>query len=445
VLTCYRCQSEASPRGFCGCADGCTLILGDCREVLPQLEAAAFHSVVTDPPYELGFMGKSWDRSGVAFDPATWEAVRRVAKPGAMLLSFGGTRTFHRLACAIEDAGWELRDTMMWIFGQGFPKALDVSKAIDREAGAEREVVGIRNPCPERSNWSSHGSTAGFGGFLPENLVDGRPVTAPATPEAALWQGWGTALKPAYEPITVAMNRLDGTFAHNAVTHGVAGLNVDGCRIETQDTLTGSGAACLRFGGENARPYQETFEPGGCKQHALGRYPANLIHDGSDEVLAGFPDVDGPWGGTGDKSSCGKTSMFGIGNNPDNERYKGSGSAARFFYCAKASTAERNAGCEGLEAKGHAAYGDFAGTPEHATNTKGAVRNHHPTVKPLALMEYLCRLVSQPKQRGVLLDPFAGSGTTLMAAGRWFARCVGIELDEGHCRIAAARLDGCLL
>ena len=440
MLTCYRCQSEVSPRGFCGCADGCTLILGDCREVLPQLEAAAFHSVVTDPPYELGFMGKSWDRSGVAFDPATWEAVRRVAKPGAMLLSFGGTRTFHRLACAIEDAGWELRDTMMYVFGSGFPKSLDISKAIDKAAGKKREAVGA-NP-NYRPNKENHANAI----MREMRPGEAEVITAPATPEAALWQGWGTALKPAYEPITVAMNRLDGTFAHNAIAHGVAGLNVDACRIGTEQTVTvrngdsgGNGAY-----GRDTRKLEKLNPP--------GRYPANLIHDGSDEVLAGFPDVDGPWGGTGDKSSCGKTSMFGIGNNPDNERYKGSGSAARFFYCAKASTAERNAGCEGLpkatagEITGGRAEGsDGLNSPRAGAGRTSGGFNTHPTVKPLALMEYLCRLVSQPKQRGVLLDPFAGSGTTLMAAGRWFARCVGIELDEGHCRIAAARLDGCLL
>jgi site-specific DNA-methyltransferase (adenine-specific) len=238
---------------------------GDSLVLLPALPADSIDTVVTDPPYELGFMGKSWDQRGVSFDPATWAAVLRVAKPGAFLLAFGGTRTWHRIAVAIEDAGWEIRDTICWLYGSGFPKSLDISKAMDKAAGAEREVIeALSGPVP-----GDHGGSGHYG------HGEDRSITAPATDLAREWDGWGTALKPAHEPIIVAMKPLDGTFAANAEKWGVAGLNIDGGRIP---------GGWVRKGGEASTPYGSertwnTSSTPDIDRSASGRFPANVILD----------------------------------------------------------------------------------------------------------------------------------------------------------------------
>jgi len=216
----------------------CEVHEGDCRDVLAAREPDSVDAIVTDPPYGLRFMGKEWDHGvpGVEF----WQAALRVLKPGGHLLAFGGTRTHHRLACAIEDAGFEIRDCLMWLYGQGFPKSHDISKAIDKAAGAEREVVGKRNPSPERKTWSSRGSQAGYGGYAQEECVGGREVTAPATEAARKWDGWGTALKPAVEYIILARKPFKGTVADNVLKYGTGALNIDGCRIGTTKRVPGS-------------------------------------------------------------------------------------------------------------------------------------------------------------------------------------------------------------
>ena len=655
------------------------LIRGDCLQVLPALEAESVDAVVTDPPYGLGFMGANWDHGvpGVPF----WREALRVAKPGAHLLAFGGTRTFHRLACAIEDAGWEIRDTIMWVYGSGFPKSLDVSKAIDRmDASEEQERRRLRFTAWVRStgvtsrqideatgtNMGGHYTTAASQpaimtrehleacrhllGDVPEwverevvgfqkrgNAVNtdfmsgGNNITAPATDAARQWQGWGTALKPAHEdiiwatkpltphrerdiivenltklearlwsllpvsvaekrfglspsefdavcgsaqwsaderssirdalceamdtsqfvsaiasslntvsswrsifggsyepesmftietgtrqtigwktlkccssdlmpqsiieaatrqpgswwsalpaaralnaaalsidstrelsvaasaistgdgeglrpncePIIVARKPLDGTVAENVLRHGTGALNIDGCRVGTEDNLGGGAYA------KNPTPRDQMWgdDPGnswrrggaGEHQQPSGRWPANLIHDGSDEVVGMFPVTNGKYGMT--QHGSGTNTKYGKFNRSEqslvNDGVSDSGSAARFFYCAKASRADRDEGCEGLEAR----RTTFAAGTGLKSDGDGSPRNHHPTVKPTALMRYLCRLVTPPG--GVVLDPFMGSGSTGKAAVLEGFRFLGIEIDidKGYFEIAKRRVE----
>jgi len=311
---------------------------GDNREVLKNLADNSIDSVVTDPPYELGFMGKSWDATGVAYSVELWQEVMRVLKPGGHLLAFSGSRTYHRMAVAIEDAGFEIRDQIMWIYGSGFPKSHDVSKGIDKQAGAEREVLGekITGRALGGSNWKD--GDAGGQEFV--------SITAPATAEAKQWQGWGTALKPAHEPIVVARKPLIGTVAANMLTYGTGGLNIDKSRIvakgENFDNLKSRPIGKL-----NTRRNDETDEEfearvnespqqlaALAKLKELGRWPANVIHDGSDEVVALFPySKGGAYPAIRGKSDIG---AFAQGGNhkdkPNQARVMGdSGSAARFF------------------------------------------------------------------------------------------------------------------
>ena len=379
-----------------------TLYPLDCRKAARRLRSNTVSAIVTDPPYGLKFMGKEWDHGvpGVQF----WQTFLRVCKPGAMLLAFGGTRTYHRLACAIEDAGWEIRDCIMWVYGSGFPKSHNISKSLDKAAGAEREVVGRKTGRAATPVQDIRGGSFA-GGHGKNSAIDCSAITAPATDAAKLWDGWGTALKPSYEPVILAMKPLDGTFANNAVKHGVAGINVDGCRIP--GTPHGGGHHAVTIYGSDGNYIQGPNVPG----NPEGRFPANLIHDGSEEVVGLFPKTTS---GGGNKSRRGDTTAnncYGTYDAPPPDvRCIDSGSAARFFYCAKASKAERGEG------------------------------NKHPTVKPLDLMSYLCRLVSMPEHKGTLLDPFMGSGSTLLAATCWFDRVIGIDSDEESCKIAANRL-----
>lgn len=361
---------------------------GDCREVMAGMEAESVDNIVTDTPYGLSLMGKKWDHNvpGVEF----WREALRVAKPGAYLLAFGGTRTFHRLMVAIEDGGWEIQDTIMWVYGTGHPAgSLNISKAIDKAAGATREVVSTRSSFRAKAN-----ALRDPGGF--QDRSDGS-VTLPATDAARKWDGWGTRLKPAWEPIVVARKPVAGTIVSNVLRYGTGGINVNGCRIETDDNL--NGGTYSNAGGRSRKNMHPGDERGEVSAGAYarkaegefvqpdGRWPANLVHDGSDDVTVLFP-----------------------GEGPT--------SASRFFYCAKASQADRN---EGL--------------PE------GTI-NNHPTVKPTALMRYLCRLVTPPG--GLVLDPFCGSGSTGRAAVLEGFRFIGIEKDAEYVEIARARIDAAL-
>ena len=427
--------------------DRVTLMTGDCLHIMPTLAAESFDSLVTDPPYGLGFMGKDWDHGvpGVAF----WQAALRVAKPGAHLLAFGGTRTNHRLACAIEDAGWEIRDTIMWVYGSGFPKSLDVSKAIDKAAGAEREVVGMK------PNVHSMGSMQMHEGYHrpwmdePGAAERQMQLTAPATPDAARWQGWGTALKPAWEPIIVARKPLDGTVAENVLRWGTGAINVDASRIPTNGDQKGQFGPHKpeSLGVENTHGiYGRKFRQEA--DQSSGRWPANVIHDGSDEVLAGFPmttsgggqkTVNGPY--TSDRT-------WNVSTTPGNDKHFeiDTGSAARFFYCAKASKSDRDEGLDELPLRGR---NEVAGlntatkcdptlhTPEGVA-ARPQRHNHHPTVKPTALMRYLVRLVTPPG--GVVLDPFMGSGSTGKAAVAEGFGFTGIDNEAEYAEIARRRI-----
>lgn len=374
------------------------ITVGSSLDVLPGMAANSIDSCITDPPYELGFMGRSWDRSGIAFNVDLWREVLRVMKPGAHLLAFGGTRTYHRMACAIEDAGFEIRDSIMWIYGSGFPKSMDVSKAIDREAGASREVIGT-----QADRWTGKGTALNFATDRPQSEID--VLGGPATPAAKRWEGWGTALKPAYEPIVLARKPIEGTVAANVQRWECGALNIDGCRVGSETLEYRTTSYRDSASGEFSSQGKTNYSTG--EKSVIGRFPANLIHDGSDEVVSRFPDAGGGFGkrgGRGDSTS----SDFAMGGTLETVGYGDSGSASRFFYCAKASGRERGAG------------------------------NTHPTVKPLALMRYLCRLVTPPG--GSVLDPFTGSGSTLIAAKAERFDPVGIELSPEYAAIAERRL-----
>lgn len=356
------------------------VLQGDSREVLKTFSDSSFDSCVCDPPYSLvsiqkrfgkpgqaqaaegvyrrsssGFMGKTWDTGETAFDPTFWEEVLRVLKPGGYLLAFGGTRTYHRLTCAIEDAGFEIRDTISWLYGTGFPKS-----------------------------HNQHGD----------------------------WQGWGTALKPACELITLARKSLIGTVAENVLAHGTGALNIDGCRIRTDgETIhapqsdpakrVGVVGTDLGISRSSVGVFQAAQRESAERTRTLGRWPANLIHDGDEEVLSGFPESKSS-GGQASLGAFRNGDVYGIGKDIREKRDPGFGdlgSAARFFYCAKASKSERSG-------------------------------SKHPTVKPISLMRYLCRLVTQPG--GLVLDPFAGSGTTGVAAQLEGFNCVLIEREAEY-------------
>ena len=347
------------------------------------------------------------------------------------LVAFGGTRTYHRIACAIEDAGFEIRDQMQWLYGSGFPKSLDVSKAIDDAAGAVREVVGSRRVEDIR------------GGRLHAKGEDERvfresPITAPATESARQWSGWGTALKPALEPITVARRPLDGTVAETVLAHGTGALNVDGCRVGNQ-TLTYTAGETGGDGGKyGKRSRSET------PTTVTGRWPANLIHDGSEEVVGLFPNNQSPQPRTTRRSAdSGSRTGYGVfaGQEEVVIGYGDSGSAARFFYCAKASKQDRDEGLDGFELTQMQTDGDDRNQAGFNSKDRPKMkprRNTHPTVKPTALMRYLCRLVTRPG--GIVLDPFMGSGSTGKAAVLEGFGFVGIERDPDHFEIAKARI-----
>jgi len=343
------------------------------------MEPNSIDAIVTDPPYGLKFMGKKWDHDVPSVE--IWREALRILKPGGYLLAFAGTRTQHRMACAIEDAGFEIRDMIAWVYGSGFPKSLDVSKAIDKAAGAEREVIGQGIPM---------GKSRGVYGDFAENEY---LLTAPATEAARQWDGWGTALKPALEPITMARKPIVGTVAANVLKWDTGGINLDGCRIEGEPwTRPGSNAVSGVYG---------DFANDSARENSKGRFPANLIHDGSDEVTRLMPD--------------------------DN---------ARFFYVPKASAAEREIGLSDLLLKSAPEYclhnNDGKKREHHAR------RNHHPTVKPIDLMRYLCRLVTPPG--GLVYDPFTGSGTTLIGAKLEGLQWVGSEMDPDYAEIARLRV-----
>jgi DNA modification methylase len=412
------------------------ILLGDCRDRLKELPDNSIDSIVTDPPYELGFMGKSWDASGVAYDVRVWQECLRVLKPGGHLLSFGGSRTYHRMACAIEDAGFQIRDQIMWVYGSGFPKSLNISKAIDKAAGAEREVIGL-------GKYSTRGRVAS-GSQVDVGDSSKSTITAPATAEAEVWDGWGTALKPAHEPIVLARKPLVGTVANNVLTYGVGGINIDGCRVGRADGDDSSaGNRTATFGTQDTLSGGDGS--GGWEQNEQGRFPANFIHDGSDEVLQLFPETKGgTWNttkGARHFNNDGEPTGYATSKSDSS-----TGSAARFFYCAKASKKDRNEGLDDMpdqilamsnQAKAELKRGNLH-KGDSGVNSASIRKNHHPTVKPTDLMRYLCRLITPPN--GTVLDPFTGSGSTGKAAVLEGFNFIGVEQSEEYIAIAEARI-----
>jgi hypothetical protein len=385
------------------------LLPGDCREVMATLPDASVDAIVCDPPYGLGFMGRAWDApDGAPFAVELWQHALRVLKPGGHLVAFSGTRTYHRMACAIEDAGFEIRDQLAWVYGSGFPKSHNVSVAIDKAAGAERVVTGIKPGGVQSMKKMAviQGDRANMGAAAHYGMT---PITAPATDAARQWQGWGTALKPSWEPICLARKPLIGTVAANVLAHGTGALNVDECRV-------GTGESTVRNNhGGTGNPEQWRTGNGSdfTSGSTLGRWPANLLHDGSEEVVALFPDV------TSGSRAPGEHQPLGFYANAIAKRPDGlekampgldgsSGSAARFFYSPKADSSDR-------------------------------LGSAHPTVKPVDLMQWLCRLVC-PKG-GTVLDPFAGTGTTGEAAWREGMRAILIEREPEYQADIARRMD----
>jgi len=383
------------------------VVFGDCRDVLKTLADCSVDSVVTDPPYELGFMGKKWDGTGIAYDLSVWVECLRVLKPGGHVLAFGGSRTWHRMAVAIEDAGFEIRDSIAWMYGSGFPKSLDVSKAIDKKLGAEREVVGYYTvggnaltPLKEKGGTFGVGVASSPSGQL--------PITSAGSDEGKQWEGWGTALKPAFEPVVVGRKPFakGSTVAANVLLHGVGGLNIDASRVDAK------GRPLIEKTGEKwAGSNMDSAGSKAVGATDLGRWPANVI---LDEYSAGLLDEQS-------------------GENP-----------SRFFYCAKASKRDRNEGLDGL-ADGVAGsfegnVAEFSGRKIGANPDKPNLpgKNFHPTVKPTTLMRYLIKLVTPAG--GTVLDPFTGSGSTGKAALLDGYKFVGAELTEEYLPIIEGRL-----
>lgn len=368
------------------------IICGDSLQVLCTIADASIDCCVTDPPYELGFMGKSWDSTGIAYNVDLWREVLRVLKPGAHLLSFGGTRTYHRMACAIEDAGFEIRDQMQWLYGQGFPKSLNIGKAIDALQGTAREVVGRKDV--------GHDITSG--GFrdakVERKIMD-------VTKGASAWEGWGTALKPASEPICVARKPIsEKTIAKNVLTHGTGALNIDACRIGFEEITTHA-----KRKGDSLTSVGTAEGYNGCEESAhQGRFPSNVLLD--EEAAEMLDEQSGSLKSGALRGGGLRTTSNSLNTFPGEKLWRGpasEGGASRFFYVAKPSPSERR-------------------------------DNEHPTVKPIKLMEQLVRLICPPG--GIVLDPFAGSGTTLVAAQGLGFGFVGIELSPEYTAIIERRL-----
>jgi DNA modification methylase len=444
------------------------IINGNNIEELKKFDDNYFDSIVTDPPYEIGFMGKSWDASGIANNPEMWSECLRVLKPGGYLLSFSATRTYHRMAVAIEDSGFEIRDMIEWVYGSGFPKSLNIAKMIDKRGGKsvswfgkwlrgwrekenipQKEVsklfpsktggltgcvanweLGLNMPTNEQFNLicktfnlpfesleeaerevlGFHPTIQGSGSVFNVPFENGRPLLTKGTSE---WEGWGTALKPAHEPICMARKPLaEKTVAENVLKYGTSGINIDESRVENTTDKVGSNGA-FGFKEENGWNKNNLPDSVSGEQVIQGRFPANLIHDNSEEVRECFPDVKTgsikPHQQNSEQESFGMKGKFITGSHTGD-----SGNASRFFksiiYQAKASKSERG------------------------------TANSHPTVKPVALMEYLIKMVTPTN--GIVLDPFMGSGSTGVACVLNDFEFVGIDLDKDYCEIARARIEG---
>ncbi len=413
------------------------ILHGDCIEKMKELEDNSVDAIVTDPPYGLSFMGKKWDYDVPSIE--VWKEALRVLKHGGFLLSFAGTRTYHRMVVNIEDAGFEIRDMILWLYGSGFPKSLNIGKQIDKIQGNEREVTGekIRGDVQKAkekgagylSDPANRNNVKQFG-YGKETLTKGNSE----------WEGWGTALKPACEPIVVARKPLsEKNVALNVLKHGTGGINIDECRIGNGTGIVRERKAGSEFGQDsnwNDHKNVDTVYDG-----TQGRFPANII---LDEEAGKMLDEQSGELKSGSKSGNYKgfdeSNVFGDGKIIEHIYTKSVGGASRFFYCAKASKSERNLGCEELQDKQGGMRSETSG--QHITRRDGGdpktVKNNHPTVKPIKLMEYLVKLVS--REGANVLDPFLGSGTTAIACVKLNRKFIGIEKEEEYIKIAEARL-----
>ena len=423
------------------------LYQGNMLDMLDVIEPNSIDSIITDPPYELNFMGKGWDNSGIAFQPDTWKKCYEVLKPGGYLLAFGGSRTFHRIACAIEDAGFEIRDTIMWIYGSGFPKSMNIGLAIDKKNGVESIDTGIQSP-NARPNCDKTNT-------LYESGTVGKNFTIKEAQNE--WKGWGTALKPSFEPIIVARKPFKGSLVDNVIKNGVGGINIDECRVEAETNR--------RMCGSTEKSGETSFILGAREETYTnqGRFPANTIltydENDFDEVCGGFPTSNKPNGSITKKYKMNNQVYGDYGYCNTWEAYQDSGSASRYFYCAKASKRDRDEGLDEFDdkymafsnqAKAELKRGnvDFKGNEDNPMNFVNSVsvrKNTHPTVKPTELMQYLVRLVSP--NDATILDPFNGSGSTgkaVMYENRERNKnykYIGIELTEEYLPIAKARIE----
>ena len=452
------------------------LINGNSLEVLKTLEDNSIDSIVTDPPYELGFMGKSWDKTGIAHNVELWEQALRVLKPGGHLIAFSGSRTYHRMAVAIEDAGFEIRDQILWIYSQGMPKSLDISKAIDKSKPKnkediskaivnsglsdnyiaenlnvssalvrfwrlgertiqkeecdklnkllkleleleytedKREIIGINKNA--MSGWNTDGTT---------KFID-RPILKGTTEEAKKWSGYGTSLKPSHEPMVLARKPLsEKTVAENVLKWGTGAINIDECRVEFKNELSPTVKRRESTTPINYKEDGKWPDARGESYHLphfgdnLGRWPANLIHDGSDEVQSIFPDTKSFKSKDNYKGIKSEDNIFKGTLTNSGQKYNDSGNASRYFYCAKVNKKDRNDGLDENQ------------------------KNHHPTVKPTDLMAYLVKLIT-PKG-GTVLDPFNGSGSTGKACAILKDRnykYIGIDLSQEYLDISKARIE----
>jgi DNA modification methylase len=450
------------------------ILNGNNLDLLKTLPDNSVDSVVTDPPYGLSFMNKKWDYDVPSIE--LWKEVYRVLKHGGHVLSFGGTRTYHRMVVNMEDAGFEIRDQIMWLYGSGFPKSLNIGKAIDKRGGESigwfidyildfAEEKGIskkdltmlfpsKNGNPTGWLWNKQHNQSitleqyntikdflgldfptleqakreivgvGKAGLTKGNIATFSgdvefAITAPSTEQAKKWEGWGTALKPANEPICLARKPLsEKSVAENVLKHGTGGINIDGCRVGSENrTYKGSGKQPNKLNNHEKGATGIGYMDGSgsdLEYSVNGRFPANVIHDGSEEVLQGFPHTGNGNGGkpynySGKEYDNKKTSMFNGDKPQAPSNFNDSGNASRFFYCAKASKSDRSDG------------------------------NNHPTVKPTELMRYLCRLITPPN--GIVLDPFMGSGSTGKGAILEGFDFIGMELDPEYVEIAKARIE----
>lgn len=414
------------------------IINGNSLDVLLTLEENSVDAIITDPPYELGFMGKSWDASGIAYNVELWKRALRVLKPGGYLLAFGGSRTFHRIACAVEDAGFEIRDCIMWLYGSGFPKSHNVGLSVDKKLGCSDR--GHRIAVANR--YHPDGTLEPNGESLPK--YEGR------TEEGKKWQGYGTALKPAYEPIIVARKPFKGSVADNVLKYGVGGINIDECRIDYKGEKPNIGGRAKHTRGEG---YGFKALGDDCIANETGRWPANVIHDGSEEAIGGMPETSGSQGQGFKAEDYEEHETATNFTRGDFVPYNDKGSASRYFYCAKASSKDRDEGLDAFESKqmyskesgNQFGYGNTADDNFGDRVANVMRKNIHPTVKPVELMQYLIRLVA-PKG-ATILDIFNGSGSTGKAVAfenrerNMDYKYIGIELDPEYCKISEARID----